>query len=224
MASGPVFIAVEGPIGVGKSTLANILAQRMGARLLLEPVEENPFLPDFYRDKERFAFQTQLFFLLSRFQQQADILQEDLFARGGIVSDYLLIKDRIFAAINLSKEEMVLYDRLWSILGPRAPRPDLVVLLLASVPVLFERIKKRARPYEKGIESAYLEQLIRIYTEYFFDYGESPLLVVDTSEIDIVNNRDDLEQLLAVIRDHRGGVRHYKPLGSTKRAVASAHA
>jgi len=224
MDSGSVFVAVEGPIGVGKSTLAHILAERMGARLLLEPVEENPFLPDFYRDRERFAFQTQLFFLLSRFQQQADIVQEDLFARGGVVSDYLLIKDRMFAAINLSKEEMVLYDRLWGILSPRAPRPDLVVLLLGSVPVLMERIKKRARPYEKTIETSYLEALIRIYTEYFFDYGESPLLVVDTSEIDIVNNRNDLEQLLAVIRDHRGGIRHYKPLGSTTRAAVNARA
>jgi deoxyguanosine kinase len=216
MQNGPLFLAVEGPIGVGKSTLAHILAERMGARLLLEPVEENPFLPDFYRDRERFAFQTQLFFLLSRYQQQADILQEDLFARGGVVSDYLLIKDRMFAALNLNEQEMALYDRLWSILGPRAPMPDLVVLLVASVPVLLERIKKRARPYEKTIDPEYLEELIRIYTEYFFDYAESPLLVVDTSEIDIVNNRTDLERLLAVIREHRGGVRHYKPLGSTR--------
>jgi deoxyadenosine/deoxycytidine kinase len=183
---GRLFVAVEGPIGVGKSTLAGILAQRMGARLLLEQVEENPFLPDFYRDRERFAFQTQLFFLLSRFQQQAEILQEDLFATGGVVADYLLVKDRIFASINLSRQEMLLYDRLWAILAPRAARPDLVVLLLASADVLIDRIRRRGRPYERGIGRGYLEEVSRTYSEFFFDYRDSPLLVVDTSEIDFV--------------------------------------
>jgi deoxyguanosine kinase len=209
-----LFVAVEGPIGVGKSTLAHILAERMGARLLLEQVDENPFLPDFYRDRERFAFQTQLFFLLSRYQQQAEILQEDLFARGGVVSDYLLVKDRLFANINLSPQEMGLYDRLWSVIGPRAARPDLVVLLLASGEVLLDRIKKRARPYEKGFDRKYLDSVSRTYADFFFEYAESPLLVVDTSEIDFVHSQEDLAQLLAVIREHRGGIRHYKPLGA----------
>jgi deoxyadenosine/deoxycytidine kinase len=208
------YIAIEGPIGVGQSTLSHILAERMGARLLLEPVEENPFLPDFYRDPVHYAFQTQLFFLLTRFQQQADIMQDDLFARGGVVSDYVLIKDRIFAAINLSEQEMMLYDRLWKILGPRAPKPDLVILLLARVDVLLERIEKRSRPYEKAISPEYLAEIIKYYTEYFFDYDDCPLLVLDTSDIDIVNNEKDLDDVLAVIREHRGGVRHYKPLGS----------
>jgi deoxyguanosine kinase len=210
----PIFVAVEGPIGVGKSTLAHLLSERMGARLVLEQVEENPFLDGFYRDRDRYAFQTQLFFLLSRFQQQAEILQEDLFAQGGVVSDYLLVKDRLFASINLNRQEMTLYDRLWGIIAPRAPQPDLVVLLLASVDVLLERIKRRARPYERSIERSYLEEVSRTYTDYFFDYADSPLLVVDTSEIDFVRSKADQAQLLAVIREHRGGVRHYRPLGS----------
>jgi deoxyguanosine kinase len=208
-----IYVALEGPIGVGKSTLAHLLAERLSARLLLEQVEENPFLPEFYRDRERFAFQTQLFFLLSRFKQQADILQEELFARG-VVSDYLLIKDRLFASINLNRQEMALYDQLWKILAPRAPQPDLVVLLLAHVDVLLERIRRRARPYERSIPKNYLEEISKSYCNYFFDYTESPLLVVDTSEIDFVRSKTDQEHLLAVIREHRGGTQHYRPLGS----------
>jgi deoxyadenosine/deoxycytidine kinase len=209
----PIYIAVEGPIGVGKSTLSHMLAERLGARLVLEQVEENPFLPEFYRDRVRYAFQTQLFFLLSRYKQQADILQEDMFARG-VVSDYVLIKDRIFASITLSPQEMMLYDRLWHILAPRAPKPDLVVLLIASTDVLLERIRRRSRPYEKDVPREYLEEITRKYTEYFFEYTDSPLLVLDTSEIDFVRSKSDQEHLLAVIREHRGGVKHYKPLGS----------
>lgn len=209
----PIYIAVEGPIGVGKSTLSHMLAERLGARLVLEQVEENPFLPEFYRDRVRYAFQTQLFFLLSRYKQQADILQEDMFARG-VVSDYVLIKDRIFASITLSPQEMMLYDRLWHILAPRAPKPDLVVLLIASTDVLLERIRRRSRPYEKDVPREYLEEITRRYTEYFFEYTDSPLLVLDTSEIDFVRSKSDQEHLLAVIREHRGGVKHYKPLGS----------
>jgi deoxyadenosine/deoxycytidine kinase len=209
----PLFIAVEGPIGVGKTTLVNLLADALGARRLLEVVEENPFLPDFYRDRERYAFQTQLFFLLSRFKQQSEILQEDLFSPG-VVSDYMLEKDRLFATMNLNRMEMALYDRLWSILGPRAPRPDLVVLLLARIEVLLARIARRGREFEQSINRSYLEEVTAVYSEYFHKYAESPLLVVDNSEVDYVHDEKQREHLLATIREHRSGIKHFKPLGS----------
>lgn len=211
--SKPLFIAVEGPIGVGKTTLVNILAERFGARTLLEIVEENPFLPDFYQDRERYAFQTQLFFLLSRYKQQADIIQEELFARG-VVADYMLEKDRLFATMNLNEQEMGLYDRLWSILGPRAPKPDLVVLLLARIEVLLQRIAKRGREFEQSIPPEYLEEVTNVYAEYFHKYSESSLLVVDNSEVDYVTNMEIQDHLIAAIRDHGGGVERYTPLGS----------
>lgn len=210
----PRFIAVEGPIGVGKTTLTHALALQLQARVLLEVVEENPFLPDFYRDRARYAFPTQLFFLLSRYQQQAEIGQQDLFAPGGVVSDYMLHKDRLFASMNLSAQEWALYDRLWGILAPRAPQPDLVVLLLARVEVLLKRIDHRGRSFEKEFDRAYLEDLSRIYSDYFQDYTDSPLLVVDTSEIDFVHDERELAHLAAVIREHREGIRRYEPLGS----------
>lgn len=213
-ASNSPYIAVEGPIGVGKTSLASLLAERLGATLLLERFEENPFLEDFYRDRQRYAFQTQIYFLLSRFQHQQQIWQGDLFARGGVVADYMLAKDRLFASINLREEELKLYDRLWQMLTPKAPQPDLVILLLASAEVLKERIKRRNRGYEKGMEPGYLQELTSAYASYFFTHCPGPLLVVDTSEIDFVRSQADLEHLLAVIREHRGGIRHYKPLGS----------
>jgi len=208
------FIAVEGPIGVGKTTLVHLLSERFQARELLEIVEENPFLPLFYEDRERYSFQTQLFFLLSRFKQQEDILQGDLFNPGGVVSDYLLIKDRLFANMNLKDKELVLYDRLWEILAPRAPKPDLVVLLMARMDVLLHRISIRGRDFEQQIERDYLEEVTRIYSEHFLEYNESPLLVVDSSEVDFVHSKADLDHLIAVIREHQGGVQYYKPLGS----------
>ena len=208
------FIAVEGPIGVGKTTLVHLLSKRFQARELLEIVEENPFLPLFYEDRERYSFQTQLFFLLSRFKQQEDILQGDLFSPGGVVSDYLLIKDRLFANMNLKDKELVLYDRLWEILAPRAPKPDLVVLLMARMDVLLHRISIRGRKYEQSMERKYLEEVTRIYSEHFLEYNESPLLVVDSSEVDFVHSKADQDHLIAVIREHQGGVQHYQPLGS----------
>ena len=208
------FIAVEGPIGVGKTTLVQLLSERFQARELLEIVEENPFLPLFYEDRERYSFQTQLFFLLSRFKQQEDILQGDLFSPGGVVSDYLLVKDRLFANMNLKDKELVLYDRLWEILAPRAPKPDLVVLLMAQMDVLLHRISIRGREFEQSMDRDYLEEVTRIYSEHFLEYNESPLLVVDSSEVDFVHSKADQDHLIAVIREHQGGVQYYKPLGS----------
>ncbi len=209
----PRYIAVEGPIGVGKTTLAQVLAERLSGRLVLEQAEENPFLPGFYDDRRKHAFQAQLFFLLSRFQQQQQLFQGDLFAQA-TVADYLFAKDRIFAALTLEPAELALYQQVYELLGPRVVRPDLVVYLQARTEVLVSRVKKRGRAYERGIEPAYVEALATAYNDFFFHYEDSPLLVVNTSDIDIEANPDDLEALLAVIRRHRKGTQHYVPLGT----------
>jgi deoxyadenosine/deoxycytidine kinase len=210
----PLFITVEGPIGVGKTTLTHLISERLSARVLLEVVEENPFLADFYSDRDRYAFQTQLFFLLSRYKQQADVLQGDLFAPGGVVSDYILDKDRLFATMNLVGQELALYNNLWNILSPQAPKPDLVILLMAQVEVLLGRIVKRGRVFEEQFDRAYLEELVETYSEYFNEYSAAPLLVIDSSEIDFVHDEREQDHLIAVIREHQGGTEYYKPLGS----------
>jgi deoxyadenosine/deoxycytidine kinase len=209
------YIVVEGPIGVGKSSLTNIVAQRFEARRVMEVVEENPFLASFYTDRAKYAFQTQMFFLLSRFKQQQELFQQDLFA-SVTVSDYLFDKDRIFAALTLDKNELGLYERVFDALGPRVTKPDLVIYLQARMDVLLARIKKRAREFERKFDPDYLEALCRSYNDFFFHYSDTPLLVVNTSDIDFVNNPDDLENLLQVIRQTKKGTVHYQPLPSRK--------
>jgi len=207
------YIAVEGPIGVGKTALARRLATELGSRLLLEQVEENPFLRRFYEDPGRHAFQTQLFFLFERYRQQCELGQLELFAQG-VVADYLFAKDGIFAAVTLGPDEFQLYQRIFQMLDQRLPRPDLVVYLEARPEVLLRRLRKRDRDFERGITPEYLERLTEAFRDYFHRYTEAPLLVVNCSDIDFVEHGGDLADLIKEIRATRQGVQHFIPLGS----------
>jgi deoxyadenosine/deoxycytidine kinase len=211
MAERARYIVVEGPIGVGKTTLATAIAEQLGGRMVLEEVEDNPFLASFYLDRKKFAFQAQLFFLLSRFQQQQELLQQDLFSQV-MVSDYLFAKDRIFASLTLDPNELALYDRIWQVIAPRAVKPDLVVYLQARPEVLQARIRRRGRDFERHMDPEYLASLAAAYGDFFFHYEDTPLLVANTSDIDL-GDAADLEPLLAQIRRHRKGRLHYNPEG-----------
>ena len=209
----PRYIAIEGAIGVGKSSLAKLLAQKFGARLVQEEVGNNPFLERFYENRRKYAFQTQLFFLLSRYRQQREIAQGSLFEKG-MVSDYVLAKDKIFAFLNLEEDEITLYEMVYKLLVPTVPRPDLVIYLQARPEVLLSRVRKRGVEYERNISLDYLRTLSDAYNEYFFHYDETPLLVVNTSEIDFVESPRDLEQLIREVKSAKRGTQHYIPLGS----------
>ncbi len=207
------YIVVEGPIGVGKTTLARILAEDLAARLVLERVEENPFLKRFYDDPDQHAFPAQLFFLLTRYRQQEALAQQDLF-RQSVVADYLFAKDEIFAQANLPTDELTLYRQLYTLLNGRLPKPDLVVYLQAPTDVLMARLRKRARDYERRITPEYIQRIAEAYKEFFFHYEETPLLVVNCSQLDFVASSADMVDLMREIRGMGQGVQHYIPLGS----------
>jgi deoxyadenosine/deoxycytidine kinase len=209
----PRYIGIEGPIGVGKTSLAKLLAQKFGARLFKEEVANNPFLERFYENRREYAFQTQLYFLLSRYRQQRDLAQGNLFEKG-VVSDYVLAKDKIFAYLNLEEDEISLYEMVYKLLVPTVPRQDLVIYLQARPEVLLARIRKRGVEYERNISLDYLRMLSDAYNEYFFHYNETPLLVVNTSEIDFVESPRDLEHLVREVKSVKRGTQHYIPLGS----------
>jgi deoxyguanosine kinase len=207
------YIAVEGPLGVGKTSLALLLAERIHGRTILEDAEDNPFLASFYKDPRRFAFQTQLFFILRRFQRQEEINQIDLFKRI-VVSDFLFDKDRIFARLNLDDREFGLYQQVFNLLKVKSPKPDLVIFLQARTEVLKERIRKRNRDYEKPVAIGYLDQINQAFNEFFFHYNETPLLVINASEIDFVNVPSDLDNLILEIEKMEKGTKYYVPLGT----------
>ena len=204
------YIAIEGAIGVGKTSFAKILSERMSARLVIEKFEENPFLEDFYVDPERYAFQTQLYFLLSRYRQQLELKQVDLF-HSLLISDYMFDKDKLFAHLNLNEKELVLYNLVARLLEKEVPKPDLIVFLQASTDRLMANIKKRGRSYEREISREYIESLNQIYNEYFFRYKASPLLIINTNEIDFVHNEDDLNDLLLLLKKPVSGTVYYNP-------------
>jgi deoxyguanosine kinase len=205
----PNYIAIEGVIGVGKTTLATILAEKMGAQLELEEVEANPFLENFYEDMRGYAFQTQIFFLLSRYRQQTDLAQASLFKQK-VVSDYLFSKDRIFAYINLNDDELALYERLVKILEKDILRPDIVLYLQASPQVLMSRIEKRGRPFEKNMPQDYIETLNNAYNYFFFHYADTPLVIVNTDSLDLVASQVHVDKLLEVAATHKKGTIYYR--------------
>ena len=208
----PDYLAVEGVIGVGKTSFARMLAEELKSEMMAEEVFENPFLADFYKNKKRYALQCQLNFLISRYQQQQQLVMRDLFAQK-IVADYLFAKDAIFASVNLNERELLLYEKIAATLSSEIPKPDLVIYLQASTPTLLERIRKRNLGFEKPIDFDYLELLNKAYDYFFFNYSDTPLLVVKTDNIDFVNNPEHFTDLVSQLKKPINGKKYYSPAG-----------
>jgi len=209
----PRFIAVEGAIGAGKTSLVNLLEQQYGARVILEENDSNPFIAKFYEDQETYSFQTQIFFLLSRYNQYMELAQRDLF-NSVVVIDYLFQRDKIFAQLNLEDHEYRLYEQIYNLISSKAPKPDLVIFLQASTEVLLERVSKRGREYESFMDPDYLDSVNKAFNNFFFYYSDTPLLVINTNEIDFVEKKCDLEELINKVNNHKIGREYYNPLGS----------
>ena len=206
----PGYIVIEGPIGVGKTSLAKRLAGDFNGELLLEGAEENPFLERFYRNPRHAALPTQLFFLFQRAQQIQELRQSDMFAPVR-VADFILEKDRLFAQLTLDDHELKLYEQVYDNITVDAPQPDLVIYLQAPVDVLLRRVQKRGREYERFIETNYLERLVEAYTRFFYHYTATPLLIVNAAEIDLANDENDYEQLVSYLANIKNGRHYYNP-------------
>jgi deoxyguanosine kinase len=206
-------IAIEGVIGAGKTSLTRLLGEKLAGKVVLERFEENPFLPKFYEDPERFSFQTQIFFLLSRFRQQQEFIQADLFHRF-LITDYIFEKDKIFAYLNLADDELKLYESVLTAIEHTIPTPDLVVYIQCTVQRLMSNIKKRGREIERNMSEQYIRDLNEAYNYFFFRYKSAPLLIVNATEIDFVNNQQDFDDLLTeIFRPEKAAVEYYNPSG-----------
>ena len=204
------YIAIEGVTGVGKRRLARLLGRRLNARLMLEEPEENPFLPLFYESPDQYGFQTQVFFMLSRYRQQQELHQMDLFEEA-VVSNFIFEKDRIYANVTLNDTEFALYERLAETLSEKLPRPDLVIYLQTTVNHLMRGIRRHERGYEREITKEYVSKLLEAYNHFFFHYSITPLLAVNVSEVDFENRPEHLDDLLAQIKSPPSGTRYYRP-------------
>ncbi|MDH5473032.1 MAG: deoxynucleoside kinase [Gammaproteobacteria bacterium] len=209
--SNPGYIVIEGPIGVGKTTLAKKLAETFGSELLLEGANENPFISKFYENPRAAALPTQLFFLLQRARQMQALRQGDMF-NPVRVADFLMEKDRLFAELTLDQDELQLYEQVYENLTFDVPTPDLVIYLQAPVEILANRIQSRGIQYERMIESAYLQRLSDAYVEFFYHYNDSPLLIVNAAEIDFAGNENDFQQLLHQVKSIRNGRHYFNPI------------